>query len=47
MLTISVAEPRSILPPDNYRDYFGKKPKIEFSLFHPNVSHSTDISPNF
>jgi len=22
-----------------------KKPKIEFSLFHPTVSHSTDISP--
>ena len=24
-----------------------KKPKIEFSLFHPTVSHSTDISPKF
>ena len=22
-----------------------KKPKIEFSLFHPTASHSTDISP--
>ena len=24
-----------------------KKPKIEFSLFHPSVSLSTDISPDF
>ena len=22
-----------------------QKPKIEFSLFHPSVSHATDISP--
>jgi hypothetical protein len=24
-----------------------KKPKIEFSLFHPTVSQKTDISPEF
>ena len=36
---------RQVTPPDHHRDYFGKKPKIEFSLFHSTVSHSTDISP--
>jgi hypothetical protein len=47
-----MAEPRSTcLPAGRFRlpiiirDYFGKRPKIEFSLFHPSVSHSTDISP--
>jgi hypothetical protein len=43
------AEPENTrLPDGRFRQlYFGKKPKIEFSLFHPTFIHqpTDDISP--